>query len=175
MSECPRANAEDIVVVALGSNQETVLGPPRAILEAAVEALKAKDFKVIAASRWWRSDAWPDPTDPEYVNGVITGQYAEGPEKLHRHLLQIEADFGRVRTRRNAPRPLDLDLIAFGEVVCEGADLILPHPRAAERAFVVGPLAEIMPDWKHPVSGQSAAALYLAATVGCDARPMHPI
>lgn len=172
MSERPAADAEDIVVVALGSNQESVLGPPRAILEAAIDALKAKEFMVLAASRWWRSAAWPDPSDPEYVNAVITGQYPHGPEKLHRHLLQIEADFGRVRAARNAPRPLDLDLIAFGRAVSEGPDLILPHPRASERAFVMGPLAEIMPGWRHPASGRSAAELYREARVGCDARPL---
>ncbi|MFX8681007.1 2-amino-4-hydroxy-6-hydroxymethyldihydropteridine diphosphokinase, partial [Acinetobacter baumannii] len=71
----------------------------------------------------------------------------------------------------NAPRTLDLDLIAHGRLVSPAPPL-LPHPRAAERRFVMGPLAEILPDWRHPVCGETAAALAARATVGADAKPL---
>jgi 2-amino-4-hydroxy-6-hydroxymethyldihydropteridine diphosphokinase len=87
-------------------------------------------------------------------------------------LLEIEAQFGRERGLANAPRPLDLDLIAYGDLVEAGPDLILPHPRAADRRFVMGPLAEIAPDWVHPVLGQSAQALFEQASIGLDAEPI---
>jgi 2-amino-4-hydroxy-6-hydroxymethyldihydropteridine diphosphokinase len=86
--------------------------------------------------------------------------------------LEVEAEFGRHRGARNAPRTLDLDLIAFGRRVVEAPGLTLPHPRAHERRFVMGPLAEIAPAWRHPVTGRTAADLAAAATVGRDAAPI---
>ena len=76
-----------------------------------------------------------------------------------------------MRGARNAPRTLDLDLIAYGRLAGDFDGLILPHPRAAERLFVMGPLAEIAPDWQHP-SGEAASNLAQSATVGMDARPV---
>jgi 2-amino-4-hydroxy-6-hydroxymethyldihydropteridine diphosphokinase len=87
-------------------------------------------------------------------------------------LHAIEAEFGRVRTAANAPRVLDLDLIAYGRRLCSDTAPILPHPRAADRRFVMGPLAEIAPAWRHPVSGERADVLAAAARVGVDARPV---
>ena len=84
-------------------------------------------------------------------------------------ILALEAQFGRRRHLRNDPRTLDLDLIAHGRTVLDTPDLVLPHPRAHERLFVMGPLAEIAPDWRHPVLGETAAALAARAPVGRDA------
>ena len=72
----------------------------------------------------------------------------------------------------NAPRTLDLDLIAYGREISAARGLILPHPRAHDRLFVMGPLAEIAPGWVHPVLGRTAAELVVSATVGRDARPL---
>jgi len=80
--------------------------------------------------------------------------------------------FGREHGLRNAPRTLDLDLIAYGRRVIDTPDLTLPHPRAPERRFVMGPLAQIAPAWTHPVSGLTAARMAATATVGTDAEPV---
>jgi 2-amino-4-hydroxy-6-hydroxymethyldihydropteridine diphosphokinase len=85
-------------------------------------------------------------------------------------LHAIEAAFGRDRQALNAPRTLDLDLIALGPAVLAGT-LILPHPRAAERLFVMGPLAEIAPSWRHPILGETAEVLASRAVIGQDAVP----
>ena len=85
-------------------------------------------------------------------------------------MREIEARFGRLRGEPNAPRTLDLDLIAHGRTVVDDEVLTLPHPRAAQRLFVMGPLAEVAPGWAHPVLGLSAAALATRAVVGRDAR-----
>ncbi len=83
----------------------------------------------------------------------------------------LEAEFGRVRTAANAPRMLDLDLIAYGRTVRTDGAPLLPHPRASDRRFVMGPLAEIAPAWRHPLSGERADVLAAAARVGADAEP----
>jgi 2-amino-4-hydroxy-6-hydroxymethyldihydropteridine diphosphokinase len=88
-------------------------------------------------------------------------------------LMAIEAAAGRVRSLRNAPRVLDLDIIAIGDVVRQEPDPILPHPRAHERAFVLAPLAEVAPDWVHPVSGRSVGEL-LGAVCGQEVQVMEP-
>lgn len=87
-------------------------------------------------------------------------------------LLGLETEFGRRRGRANAPRTLDLDLIALGRTVLDEPDITLPHPRAHERAFVMGPLAEIAPDWIHPRLGATARALAAQARVGRGAEPL---
>ncbi len=89
-------------------------------------------------------------------------------------ILVLEVEFGRRRDLRNAPRTLDLDLIAYGRALIETPTLILPHPRAHERLFVMGPLAEIAPDWVHPRLGATAADWAAKARVGADAEPAPP-
>ena len=109
---------------------------------------------------------------PEYRNGVaIVEAHHHPPEALLTCLLDIEAGLDRARGARNAARTLDLDLIAYGREVRDAPRLNLPHPRAHQRRFVMGPLAEIAPDWIHPVLHQTAVRLAAVATVGADAAP----
>jgi 2-amino-4-hydroxy-6-hydroxymethyldihydropteridine diphosphokinase len=140
------------------------------LLEEALARFPAVGLKILKRSGWWRSAAWPDPNGPEYRNGVALVEADGRPEAVLASLLRLEADMGRERAERNAPRTLDLDLIAHGREVRDTPGLILPHPRAHERLFVMGPLAEIAPAWRHPVLGASAADLAKAATVGVDAK-----
>ncbi len=88
-------------------------------------------------------------------------------------LLRLEAAFGRRRGAPNDSRTLDLDLIAYGRTITDEPGLILPHPRAHERLFVMGPLAEIAPGWSHPRTGVTAEALAVGAKVGSDAEPVE--
>jgi len=161
-----------MVVVALGSNLAGGYGSSEALLEAALARFPAVGLKILKRSSWWRSAAWPDPMGPEYRNGVALVEAQGGPAEVLQALLGVETELGRERGKRNAPRTLDLDLIAYGRQVLETPGLVLPHPRAHERLFVMGPLAEIAPDWVHPVLGETAAALAAKATVGKDAKPV---
>jgi 2-amino-4-hydroxy-6-hydroxymethyldihydropteridine diphosphokinase len=126
---------------------------------------------VLARSSWWRSAAWPDPNEPEYRNGVAFVETTMPPMAVLEALSSIERAFDRKRIARNAPRTLDLDLIAYGREVLDTPGLTLPHPRAHRRRFVMGPIAEIAPEWVHPVLGRTAAALAASADVGVDAVP----
>ena len=162
---------DQAVVVALGGNLKGGFGSCEALLEAALARFPQAGLPILVRSRWWRSAAWPDPTAPEYRNGVVLVEAGLGPEAVLAVLLSIEAVFWRDRGVRDAPRTLDLDLIAHGRTILSAPNLTLPHPRAHERGFVMGPLAEITPEWRHPVLGSTAIDLASAATVGADACP----
>jgi 2-amino-4-hydroxy-6-hydroxymethyldihydropteridine diphosphokinase len=164
---------ETAVIVALGCNDKGAWRDCREALEAAVCRFRSEGIDVVQRSSWWRSDAWPDRDDPPFLNGVVIVQTELDPSALMKALGRIEEAFGRQRGRPNAPRTLDLDLIAYGRLMGDFDGLILPHPRAAERAFVMRPLAEIAPGWRHP-GGRTAQELACAVTVGLDAAPIHP-
>ena len=165
-------NTDDAVIVALGGNLALEGQAVQAVLELAAGRLAAAGLKPVRRSGWWRSAAWPDPTQPAYLNAVAWVETALEPRQVLEALLGIETAFGRRRSQPNAPRTLDLDLIAYGRRVLDEPGLVLPHPRAADRLFVMGPLAEIAPDWRHPVTGQTAADLAAQATIGTDAAPL---
>ena len=165
-------NLNQAIIVALGGNLALDGAPAQVVLESALARFPAFGLVVETTSRWWTSAAWPDPTKPPFVNGVALVRTTLSAQQVMRALAMIEAEFGRRRGEPNAPRTLDLDLIAHGREVIDAPGLIVPHPRAADRRFVMGPLAEIAPDWRHPVLGATAAELAAAATVGSDAVPI---
>ncbi|RZJ40925.1 MAG: 2-amino-4-hydroxy-6-hydroxymethyldihydropteridine diphosphokinase [Brevundimonas sp.] len=160
------------VFVALGCNDKGAWADCREALEAALARFRSEGVDVVARSSWWASAAWPDPSEPPFLNGVVLVRTALDPHALMAALGRIEEAFGRQRGRLNAPRTLDLDLIAYGRLMGDLDGLILPHPRAHERLFVMGPLAEIMPDWIEPVSGLRASVLSESASVGRDAHAL---
>jgi 2-amino-4-hydroxy-6-hydroxymethyldihydropteridine diphosphokinase len=163
---------DDAVLIALGSSLAGRFGSREALLEAALDNFPAAGLKLVTRSSWWRSASWPDPGKPDYLNGLALVETALSPRETLAALRRIEVAFGRRREAENAPRTLDLDLIAHGRTRLDGAELTLPHPRAHERLFVMGPLAEIASEWRHPVLGETAKALAAKASVGTDAAPV---
>lgn len=162
-----------MILVGLGSSLPFCGRPPHETAERAIAAI-GRLAKLCARSRLYRSPAWPDPADPEFVNAVIAIETGLSPEALLAALHAIEAGFGRRRGRRNGPRTLDLDLLDYdGRVAAENrpGGLILPHPGLEKRDFVLLPLAEIAPDWRHPVSGDGLPAL-LARLESRSAEPL---
>jgi 2-amino-4-hydroxy-6-hydroxymethyldihydropteridine diphosphokinase len=144
-----------MIAVALGANLPSRAGAPGDTLRAALAALDQRGVRVNAVSSMWRSPAWPDPREPPFVNAAAVVETALSPEILLGVLQAVETLFGRDRSAgapRNAPRTLDLDLIDYNGRVQAGPPE-LPHPRTAERAFVLLPLREVAPAWRHPVSG----------------------
>ena len=131
--------------VALGAN----LGDPIATVRAAFEALRGvAGTRFIAASSLYRSAPVGLHDQPDFINAVAALEVDDAvlpASTFLDTLFAIEASFGRVRSTRNAPRTLDLDLLLFGDTARHSAGLTLPHPRMVERAFVLAPLAEIAP------------------------------
>lgn len=152
-----------MILIALGANLDSPSGPPAASFKAALEALAEKgDVEVTACSRIYRSPAWPDPRDPEFRNAVAEVRTQLSPQALLMRLHSIEERFGRRRGKANAPRPLDLDLLDCDGRLIDQNGLVLPHPRLDRRAFVLLPLQELAPTWRHPRSGLGVLELIAA-------------
>ncbi|RKF14679.1 2-amino-4-hydroxy-6-hydroxymethyldihydropteridine diphosphokinase [Roseovarius spongiae] len=162
-------------LIALGGNLPSALGQPERTLHAALDALERAGCRDMTVSRFYRTPCFPPGAGPDYVNAAAGFTRSGGPHALLELLHKVEADFGRERVRRWGRRTLDLDLLAAGDAVLPDAAtcrrwcdlppdrqaetapdrLILPHPRMQDRAFALVPLADVAPDWRHPVLGTS--------------------
>src|SRR5271163_3014213 len=115
--------------IALGSNVASRFASPADAVEAAMTAIQCPEIIMISRSRLYRSAAWPDPTDPEFVNAMISVETSLAPDSLLSRLHSVEAEFGRERRQVNAPRTLDLDIVDYaGRISAPGESPILPHP-----------------------------------------------
>ncbi|HTZ36356.1 MAG TPA: 2-amino-4-hydroxy-6-hydroxymethyldihydropteridine diphosphokinase [Stellaceae bacterium] len=160
-----------MILIGIGSN---LAAPPAATpldtAAAAVDALSADETEVVTLSSWYLSEPVPVSQQPWYVNAVAAIATALPPPALLARLLAVERRFGRRRGARNAARTLDLDLLDYDGRLCESAALTLPHPRLHERRFVLAPLAEIAPRWRHPRLGLSARRLLTRLPRGQEVR-----
>lgn len=152
------------ILIAIGSNLADATGQaPLDSCRAAVAAMGGlAGLRVRAVSRWYRSAPVPASDQPDYINGVALLEGRIAPAVLLAALQGLETAAGRRRGAANAARILDLDIIAMGDLVRPAPDPVLPHPRAHERAFVLAPLADVAPDWCHPVLHQSVGVLLKA-------------
>ena len=157
------------IFIGTGANlPHPIHGSPRRTLEAALDELGRRSVSVLRVSPWYRTAPVPVSDQPWYVNAVAEVDTVLPADRLLAVLHAVELDFGRVRTAPNAPRAIDLDLLDFrGEIAPGGAGrAILPHPRLQDRAFVLRPLADLAPGWRHPSTGLSIQALLAALPAG---------
>lgn len=162
-----------MILIGLGGNLESpVFGPPKKTLEGALAALEGGGIRVLTRSRFYRSAPVPPSSQPPYVNAVAALDTALAADALLAAILAIETCFGRVRGAKNAARTCDLDLLDYEGAVILADNLEVPHPRLHERRFVLVPLLEIAPSWRHPVLGYSAHALLDALPAGQMVEPL---
>lgn len=151
-------NADDAILIAFGANLPTEeYGAPAQTLKAALRRLaEIGDISIDLVSSFYETAPVPISDQPWYVNGVARISTELSAHDLLVRLHEVESEFGRVRRERNAARVIDLDLIAYGrELLREEGGIQVPHPRMAERAFVLLPLHDVVDDWVHPVLGRS--------------------
>lgn len=164
--------------IGLGANLASHAGPPEATLAAAAERL-ASLGRIVVRSSLYSTEPVGLAAQPRFLNAVVALETGLAPRTLLLRLLAIEKDFGRDRSHAipNGPRTLDLDILLLGDLVLHEAHLQIPHPRLAERAFVLIPLNEIAPDLRDPRSGRSIAELLAAllAQSPADARSVVPV
>ncbi len=167
------------LLIALGGNLPSQVGAPRETLKAALKLLQTSGAVIRATSPLYHTPAFPAGAGPDYVNAAVRVEAPWDPAKALGVLHRIEAQMGRKRVQRWGQRTLDLDLLACDDIVLPDRDthkmwrdlpldaqigrtpdqLILPHPRLQDRAFVLVPLADVAPDWVHPLLGKPIRAL----------------
>ncbi len=151
----------DDLYIGLGANlPHPRFGPPKATLEHVLGRLPEAGLRILARSPWYESTPVPASDQPWYVNGVVRAATALSPQEVLAALHGIEAELGRQRVELNEARSVDLDIIAFGNMILKGPESpIIPHPRMRERAFVLLPLSDLAPDWRHPGTGERISEL----------------
>ena len=158
--------ADDPILIGLGAN---LPGPdhrsPRETLEAALAAFPGHGLRVVKLSPWYESSPVPPSDQPWFVNGVAIIETELGPQETMTALLAVEQAFGRQRGERWAARTLDLDLLAYRDLIVNRPAtathpaVTLPHPRLQDRRFVLAPLKDVAPDWRHPETGKGVDSL----------------
>ena len=146
------------ILVSLGAN----LGDAERTLVEAVAVLEARGcVRGLRVSRFYRTRPVGPVVQADFINGAFLAETACSPEAVLAELLAVEQLFGRQRRQRWGPRSLDLDLLFYDDLVLRQKDLVVPHPEIEARGFVLSPLMDLIPEWRHPLSGHRVRESYV--------------
>jgi 2-amino-4-hydroxy-6-hydroxymethyldihydropteridine diphosphokinase len=148
-----------MILIGLGSNMDGPWGQPSTTLRRAIGCLDAAGCRLIRASVFVRTSPYGKTDQPDFLNAVARVATRMTPESLLDYLQSIERQAGRRQGERWGPRSLDLDILDFNGIVREAPPPVLPHPGIPHRPFVLRPIMEIAPRWRHPVLGMTAAQM----------------
>lgn len=182
MQDTKRRNMAHYCLIALGANLPSATGTALETLEKSLGLFPLESLKIDRISKWFSTPAFPEGSGPDFVNGAVRVQTTLCPDEVLSALHRIEAQLGRTRENRWEPRLCDLDMIAYDDQILpdlatfqrwnsldtakqqtETPDqLILPHPRLQDRSFVLVPLNDIAPDWRHPITGITVSQMLAA-------------
>jgi len=166
---------ELMILVGVGGNLPSPLGSPVVTCQAALAHLERGGVTIAALSPWYETAPVPVSDQPWFVNAVARVTTALSPADLLTLMHAVETELGRMRTVPNAARVVDLDLLAYGDAVNTGPEgPLLPHPRLQDRAFVLFPLRDVAPAWRHPALGLGVGDLIERLPPDQGIRPLAP-
>ncbi|MEW2918128.1 2-amino-4-hydroxy-6-hydroxymethyldihydropteridine diphosphokinase [Ruegeria sp. ANG10] len=174
-----RSKSLSEAVIALGANLNLRASGPKVTLQKAIDAILRQGVLIRAVSRFFETPCFPAGAGPDYVNAAALIETEKTPAEVLQLLHEVEHEFGRERVQRWGMRTLDLDLVCYDDLVLPDRaeydrwlnlppevqkqqapkQLILPHPRLQDRAFVLVPMADVAPDWRHPVLGRTVTEM----------------
>ncbi len=188
------SNSSLKAVIALGANLSLRESGPKVTLQRGIDAISRHGVVIRAVSRFFETPCFPVGVGPDYVNAAALIETDKSPEELLHLLHEVEHEFGRERVQRWGMRTLDLDLVCYDDLILPDRaeyerwlalapeaqkqqapeQLILPHPRLQDRAFVLVPMADVAPDWRHPVLGRTVTEM-LADLPTADIEAVTPL
>jgi len=148
-----------MVILGLGSNLSSKFGDRFKNIELAMSLIESNNIQILQKSSFYETPSYPDKSNPKFINMVVTINTNLNPLEFLNLILSIETKLGRIRGKKNDPRTCDLDIIDFNSKIIEidsnNINFSSPHKKLINRNFVLYPLKEILPLWKHPVTNES--------------------
>ena len=143
-----------MIFLSIGSNLSSVFGNRFDNIKKSIDLLKREQIEVLKISNFFETPSYPNKKFPKFINVVAKVKFNLTPEILIKKIFEIEKKMGRIKTIKNNPRTCDIDIIDFKSIVHNSKKVILPHPHAHRRNFVLYPLKEVCKNWTHPINKQ---------------------
>ncbi|MEE2705199.1 MAG: 2-amino-4-hydroxy-6-hydroxymethyldihydropteridine diphosphokinase [Pseudomonadota bacterium] len=148
-----------MIIIAFGANLNSHVGSPMVTIKSAISALQSRGIIFVKYSRFFETTPVPPSNNRNYINSVAIIETQMNPYELLNACHEVELMYGRERSYKNSPRTIDIDILAYNNIVIKNRKIQIPHPRLHEREFVMIPLGEIAPNWKHPFLNISISEL----------------